>query len=97
MHAPSPPVLGGDLVGRAALDALVARAARAMVEVSEDGIDRVTEGILADVGRALDADVVSLVRHVPNGRPTVMEVTHRWFAPRNGPLPWPREYDWTKS
>jgi PAS domain S-box-containing protein len=91
---------GPDHTGRArrlALDALVAHSARRMVDVPEDGIDRETHDVLADVGMALDADVVSLVRHVPDGRPTVMEVTHRWFAPRNGPLPWPTEYDWTDS
>jgi PAS domain S-box-containing protein len=93
---PAPPDPSGR-TRRQALDALIGRAARLMVEVSEDGIDRVTEEILAALGVALDADVISLVRHAPDGRPTVMEVTHRWFAPRNGALPWPTSYDWTTS
>jgi two-component system, cell cycle sensor histidine kinase and response regulator CckA len=82
---------------RLALDALVAHSARRMVDVPEDGIDRATHDVLADVGIALDADVVSLVRHMPDGHPDLMQVTHRWFAPRNGPLPWPTEYNWREQ
>jgi two-component system, cell cycle sensor histidine kinase and response regulator CckA len=80
---------------RPALDGLVAHAARRMVDASEDDIDRVTLESLGELGSILDADIVSLVRHVPRARLYMLEVTHRWFSPRNGPPPWPLEYpDW---